>query len=173
MTQITLHLPGDPLPCPRARHAVRGRHARTYMPGEYTAAKEALAAAMVAQLEGTRPAWLLNGARLSLVAAFPRCQSRPRAVLPAVWKAGGRCRRLSKPDADNLWKAYADALTLALTRLGMPWDDALLEIGPTDRYYAAVGEAAGVELLLCPLTAAGELRAALMDNPMGNSGAAS
>ena len=151
---VILSLPGDPLACPRPRAVVRGKRAGTFMPTEYTEAKTALAAAIVAALDGSHPAWLLCGARLSLVAVFPRCQSRPRAVAPALWKAGARCRRLSKPDADNLWKAYADALTLALTLLGMPWDDALLEIGTTDRYYAAVGEAPGVVLRLDALEGA-------------------
>lgn len=162
MSHITLSLPGDPLACPRPRAVVRGKRAASYMPTEYTEAKTSLAAAIVAALDGSRPAWLLCGARLSLVAVFPRPATRPATVDKLAWKSGARVRRLSRPDADNLWKAYADALTVALGCVGLPWDDALLEIGATDRYYAAVGEAAGVVLRLCPL----------VDNPVDNSGGA-
>lgn len=153
---VVLLIPGDPVATPRHRSAVRGGRACSYMPTEYTDWKEATAAGFAGQLLADRPGFALLvaamelGVRVRIDVVFARPKSRPKGVDPAQWKAGGRVRRLAKPDADNLWKAAVDALCLAMVeRFGLvAWDDCCCEIGASDRWYAAVGEAPHVRLVV-------------------------
>jgi len=73
--------------------------------------------------------------RVSVVAIFDRPLSRPASVSKEDW-GGGRVKRWSKPDADNLLKAVCDALQDA----GIVVDDCFIEIGSVIRWYGSVGE---------------------------------
>jgi len=154
MTPITLLLSLEPKGCPRPRAVVRGRHAGTYMDKGYIQWQESVVAAITDQLVGRDVAWLSLGCRAHIEAVFPRTKSPQPGWTTATWRTGPRVRRLSSPDADNVWKASVDALQIALRdRLMQPFDDRVVEGGAVDRWYAAAGERPSLRIVLCPLEA--------------------
>ena len=150
MNRLTLHIPGDPMATPRPRATVRGGHGATYMPSDYTKWKVAAATTITEQLlRAGDLGWMSGGCRVHLEVVFARQKTPPKGVSAKEWKAGARRRKLSKPDADNLWKAAVDALCLAMVeRMGLVWDDCLCDLGGSDRWHAAAGEKAGMRLVV-------------------------
>lgn len=63
----------------------------------------------------------------------------------------GRIPHLSKPDRDNLDKAVLDCLV----RVGVLADDCLVFGGQIWKFYAAIGEAPGAEIVISRLAGAG------------------
>ena len=131
-------LPLAPMACPRPR--VFGN--RAYMPDDYRRWK----GDAVMMLRALGRAWI--GSRLplrvSVAAVFERPNRRPEGVDSDAWKSGSRVKRWAVPDADNVFKAVADALQDA----GIVANDSDVEIGSVTRWYAAVGERAKVEISL-------------------------
>ena len=155
---MILHLPIEPIGCPRPRATIRGAHASVHMPKNYRTWQTKATTLIVEEIK--RVGWTAfaehltdNGARISVVAVFPRPASRSDWIPLEAWKAGGRVRRLRKPDADNLLKAVVDALQCAIVeRYGVTaWDDCRLEVGSVDRWTAAKGEAPWIDVYLDPL----------------------
>lgn len=159
---MILHLPIEPIGCPRPRATIRGNHASVYMPSEYVEWQGRCAAAFHQRLalhfrigalpsnDGKHLLWV-KGGRISVEAVFPRTATKPKGVETAQWKAGGRLR-FRRYDADNVCKAVLDALQVALKeRLHLEWDDDCMEIGRVDRWYAAVGEEPSIRVTLSPL----------------------
>ena len=157
---LLLHL--EPMGCPRPRATIRGRHAGTYMDRGYLAWQAAAVAAMADRLVGCDVAWLSSGCRAHIEAVFPRPKGPLSGWTAKEWRGGPRVRRLSSPDADNVWKAAIDALQITLRdRLMQPFDDRVVEGGAVDRWYAAATERPSLRVVLSPL----------MDNPMDSGGA--
>ena len=131
---MILTLPGDPVACPRPRHGASGH---SFMPSGYMRWKSAskLLIRSIAREQG----WVLdteNPCRISVVAIFERPASRPSRVDKDDWKSGRRIKRWSTPDADNIFKAIADACQEA----GIVLNDSVVELGGVLRFYAASGE---------------------------------
>jgi len=126
-----LVIPGDPVPCPRPRATGHGVH----MPEAYMAWKRK--AALILANQAIRAGFPMGKGpvRVSVVAIFDRPLSRPASVKKEDW-GGGRVKRWSKPDADNVLKAVCDALQDA----GIVSDDCHIEIGSVTRWYGSVGE---------------------------------
>ena len=140
---MILVLPGDPVPCPRPRASVVGGHAAIHMPSDYMAWKKKAALVLVNQFR-TQGGIIGSGQpiRVSVAAVFDRPLSRPASIWADDWKRGGRLKRWSKPDADNLLKAVCDALQDA----GIVSDDCKVEIGGVTRWYGCTGELPKVEI---------------------------
>ena len=154
MTPIALLLPIEPVGCPRPRATVRAGRGATYMPSDYLKWQAQAVAAITDQLVGRDVAWLSTGCRAHIEAVFARTKSPQPGWTAATWRVGPRVRRLSSPDADNVWKAAIDALQIALRdRLAQPFDDRVVEGGAVDRWYAAAGERPSLRIVLCPLEA--------------------
>jgi Holliday junction resolvase RusA-like endonuclease len=107
---ITFEVPGDPVPQPRPRITVRGKHGHAYTPDSHGihAYRAAIAAAAIAAGAG------VHGEPVDVVIdfVFARRKSHMR-------KDGVRpdAPRLPRPDVDNLQKAVLDALN------GVAWQD--------------------------------------------------
>lgn len=144
MTPFTLTIPGMPKAAPRPRSGMNKAKTKsiTYNDPEYSLWKNQIAMVIVSQLRKHEWKWIVNGARVSIEFIFPRTETRPAKVSKSEWATGGRVRRLCTPDADNSWKGYVDAMTIGIkqTLRFTEWDDCMAEIGPTNRWYAAVGE---------------------------------
>ena len=117
-----------------------------------------LAAATIAPAWGLTPP-LSGPLALEVHAITPRPQSIPAALKRLGWTAAkyrahtGRIPRATTPDLDNLIKAAADALQGGKDRKGSPRpavinDDSLIVKITAAKWYAAAGEAPGVELEL-------------------------
>ena len=124
------------------------------MPSDYLKWQAQAVAAVTDQLVGRDVAWLSTGCRAHIEAVFPRTKGPQLGWTAKAWRSGPRVRRLSSPDADNVWKAAIDALQIALRdRLAQPFDDRVVEGGAVDRWYAAAGERPSLRIVLCPLEA--------------------
>ena len=122
------------------------------MPSDYLKWQAQAVAAITDQLVGRDVAWLSTGCRAHIEAVFARTKSPQDGYTAKEWRSGPRVRRLSSPDADNVWKASVDALQIALRdRLAQPFDDRVVEGGSVDRWYAAAGERPSLRIVLCPL----------------------
>jgi len=155
VTPFTLTIPGLPKATPRHRSGMNHDKTKSisYMPSEYTQWKQQIAMVIVSQMRKHEWKWMVNGARVSIEFIMPRPAKCPKGLNAAEWNTGQRVRRLSKPDADNFWKGYVDAMTLAIseTLRFSEWDDCMAEIGPTNRWYAAVGELPHAVMYVEPL----------------------
>lgn len=152
MTPITLHIPIEPMGCPRPRATVRAGRGATYMPSDYLKWQASAVAAIADQLVGRDIGWLSTGCRAHVEAVFARPGGPIKGWTAKAWRGGPRVRRLSSPDADNVWKAAIDALQIALRdRLAQPFDDRVVEGGAVDRWYAADGERPSLRVVLVPL----------------------
>ena len=169
MKSLTLTIAGIPKATPRPRSTVRqakGKQkavARSYMPSKYVEWKQRNVVLLAGQLAEQDWHWMKGGARVSIEVVFARTQKCPKGINPKEWSAGVRVRRLSKPDCDNLWKGAVDAMTVALNeQLGfVEWDDCMAETGPSNRWYAAMGEEPFMRLYVEPLDTMHELIADL------------
>ena len=156
---FTLTILGNPKATPRHRATVmqakgnKKARARAYMPSKYVDWKSSTATVIARQMAEEDWQWMKDGARVSIEVVFVRPQKCPKGIDPKEWKAGTRVRRLSKPDCDNLWKGVVDAMTVAINEklCFTDWDDCMAETGPSNRWYAAIGEEPSVTMKVAPL----------------------
>jgi Holliday junction resolvase RusA-like endonuclease len=122
---------GIPMPQPRPRATIRGKHAGVYDPGTATGWKSQIAIAARAYIPKTP---IDAPVKLDISFVFPR----PGRLLRKK-DLDGRILHTARPDRDNLEKAVMDALTA----IGMWRDDALVCDGSPRKFYAAKGELSG------------------------------
>lgn len=109
---ICFTVPGVPVAQPRQRHAVIAGHLRNYTPTRHPVnAFKAAAQFAARQVYGEGPP-LMGPISVEITAIFPRPKGR-------IWKTKPmpRTPKVGKPDADNIFKSLADALT------GICWRD--------------------------------------------------
>ena len=96
----SMFIPGDPVPQPRPRITVRGRHGVAYVPKDHPIHE--WRAKVREWMEGSVPpgqAFPMGGVGLRVVMQFSLCRPKSnKARLP-----------ISRPDLDNLAKAVLDA----------------------------------------------------------------
>lgn len=134
-------VPGPPVGKGRPRFQMRGGKPHTFTPDETLAfegrvrahAAEAMRLAGVALLEGP--------VELRVRAVWVALASKSKKGRPGEPKA-------SRPDADNVLKAVADALNAVVYR-----DDAQVVTAHVEKWRAATGEPARVEVEVIPLGA--------------------
>jgi Holliday junction resolvase RusA-like endonuclease len=107
---ITFEVPGDPVPQPRPRITVRGKHGHAYTPGDHKIHRYRSAIAAAARAAGAG----VHGDPVNVVIDF--VFARPKSHMR---KSGVRADapRLPRPDIDNLQKGVCDALN------GVAWED--------------------------------------------------
>ena len=107
---VTFSVPGDPVPQPRPRITVRGKHGHAYTPADHPIHAYRQAVALLAKGAGCKP----HGEPVEVVidAVFTRPKSHFN-------KAGvkGDSPQLPRADIDNIAKGVCDALN------GIAWND--------------------------------------------------
>lgn len=114
MIALRIFVPGPPVPQPRQRHALRGKHVVNYTPAKHPvneykarvrgAAAEAMAKHGVGMIQGPVYLWI------SFVMPRPASMMWKTKPMPAE-------HHTKKPDLDNLLKSVKDAMT------GVVWRD--------------------------------------------------
>jgi Holliday junction resolvase RusA-like endonuclease len=107
---ITFSLPGNPVPQPRPRITVRGKHGHAYVPPDHPIHAYRQAVAVAARAAGAS----VHEDPVSVVMDF--VFSRPKSHMRKSGLAAD-APRLPRPDIDNLEKAVLDALN------GVAWKD--------------------------------------------------
>lgn len=111
MKAITFSVPGDPVPQPRARITVRGKHGHAYTPSDHKIHAYRASIAAAAKAAGADPT---DAAPITLIVdlVFARPKSHYR-------KSGLKedAPRLPRPDCSNCLKGIEDALN------GIAWVD--------------------------------------------------
>jgi Holliday junction resolvase RusA-like endonuclease len=101
---ITFSVPGDPVPQPRPRITVRGKHGHAYVPSDHPIHAYRQAVAVAARAAGVVKA---DGPLSVIVdAVFARPKSH---LLKSGWVKPS-APVLPRPDVDNIGKAVLDAL---------------------------------------------------------------
>lgn len=142
---ITFRVDAIPVAQPRQRHRVVSAGGRTFSQN-YTPKsdpvntfKAAVQAACIRHATEPRE----GPVRLELVFVFPRLASASKRIT-------ARCPKSTKPDIDNLIKSFCDAAN------GLLWlDDSQVCDLTAIKTFAAVGEQAGVEVVVESLQGAG------------------
>lgn len=138
MPTISFRVDGIPRGQPRPRAFVRktpaGPIARVYDSGSAESFKSEIAIGAKPHLP-ERP--ITAALTVDLVCLFPRPQRLLRKHDPAT-----RIPHVSRPDAENVFKAFADACT----HLGFWVDDSALQDVRIRKFYVAIGEAPGAEI---------------------------
>jgi Holliday junction resolvase RusA-like endonuclease len=100
---ITFSIPGDPVPQPRPRITVRGKHGHAYVPKDHPIHAYRQAVAVAARAAGVTE----DGGPVSVIVdavfARPKSHLNKSGVKPTA-------PALPRPDVDNLGKAVLDAL---------------------------------------------------------------
>lgn len=134
---ISFTVPGTPVAKGRPRFARAGRHVRTFTPEKTVAFQDRVR--LFASEAGVTP--LEGPVSLAVYAWWPmRGQPRKRVPRPAEWKG-------TKPDADNVGKAVADALNGIAYR-----DDSQVARLTVHTFYAGQDGQAHTFVELRPLT---------------------
>jgi Holliday junction resolvase RusA-like endonuclease len=111
MKSITFSVPGDPVPQPRARITVRGKHGHAYTPSTHAIHGYRASIAAAAKAAGAEPT---DAAPITLIVdlVFARPKSHYR-------KSGLKedAPKLPRPDCSNCLKGIEDALN------GIAWAD--------------------------------------------------
>jgi Holliday junction resolvase RusA-like endonuclease len=105
MSEIVLHIPAVPVAQPRQRHAIRGKHAVSYLPKEHPVHVFKAACKMTLR-ESYQGAPLTGSLTVQIEFVMPRPERLNKKKL-APW---GRAPHVQTPDADNLIKSTFDAL---------------------------------------------------------------
>jgi Holliday junction resolvase RusA-like endonuclease len=100
---ITFTVPGDPVPQPRPRVTVRGRHGHAYTPATHAIHGYRAAVAAAARASGVTSTGEPLNVVIDAVFVRPKSHMRKAGVKPDAPK-------LPRPDVDNLAKAVLDAL---------------------------------------------------------------
>lgn len=111
MKPLTFEVPGDPVPQPRPRITVRGKHGHAYTPGDHPIHAYRAAIAEAAREAGAVPT---DDAPITLIVDLIFC--RPKSHFR---KAGLKenAPKLPRPDCSNVLKGIEDALN------GVAWLD--------------------------------------------------
>jgi Holliday junction resolvase RusA-like endonuclease len=100
---ITFSVSGDPVPQPRPRITVRGKHGHAYVPKDHPIHAYRQAVALAARAAGVREATGPVSVIVDAVFARPKSHLNKSGVKPTA-------PALPRPDVDNLGKAVLDAL---------------------------------------------------------------
>ncbi len=100
---ITFSIPGDPVPQPRPRITVRGKHGHAYVPKDHPIHAYRQAVAVAARAAGVTEAGGPVSVIVDAVFARPKSHLNKSGVKPTA-------PALPRPDVDNLGKAVLDAL---------------------------------------------------------------
>jgi Holliday junction resolvase RusA-like endonuclease len=100
---ITFSVAGDPVPQPRPRITVRGKHGHAYVPGDHPIHAYRQAVALAARAAGVVEADGPVSVIVDAVFARPKSHLNKSGVKPTA-------PALPRPDVDNLGKAVLDAL---------------------------------------------------------------
>ncbi len=103
MNAITFSVPGNPVPQPRPRVTVRGKHGHAYTPATHPVHAYRKALQLAAVDAGLRPTAGLVEVIIDAVYARPPSHMTKKGVKAAAPK-------VPRPDVDNIGKAVLDAI---------------------------------------------------------------
>jgi Holliday junction resolvase RusA-like endonuclease len=110
MPAVVFTVDGDPVPQPRPRITVRGRHGHAYVPKDHAIHAYRQAVALAARAAGASVHEEPASVVIDFVFARPKSHMRKNGL-------AANAPRLPRPDIDNLEKAVLDALK------GVAWKD--------------------------------------------------